>query len=137
MLQEMPKISPWTGVKVLVQPALVLLETTYKEETEEDLFGEQSRSLCGGFDCPYRNRFEVLTEAGYAPELAYFEVLHEMKLIVDLIYEGGFKKMRQSISNTAEYGDYVSGPRVITEQVKENMKPFLRISKMVNSPTTL
>ena len=77
------------------------------------------------FDCPYRAGFEVLTEAGYAPELAYFEVLHEMKLIVDLIYEGGFKKMRQSISNTAEYGDYASGPRVITEQVKENMKAVL------------
>ena len=69
--------------------------------------------------------FEVLTEAGYAPELAYFEVLHEMKLIVDLVYEGGFKKMRQSISNTAEFGDYVSGPRVITDQVKENMKAVL------------
>jgi len=86
-----------------------LLETTYKEETEEDLFGEQA-VLCGGLT--------ALIEA-------YFEVLHEMKLIVDLIYEGGFKKMRQSISNTAEYGDYVSGPRVITEQVKENMKAVL------------
>ncbi|MDQ8768043.1 ketol-acid reductoisomerase, partial [Streptococcus ruminantium] len=69
--------------------------------------------------------FEVLTEAGYAPELAYFEVLHEMKLIVDLIYEGGFKKMRQSISNTAEFGDYLSGPRIITDQVKKNMKAVL------------
>ena len=87
-----------------------LLETTYKEETEEDLFGEQA-VLCGGLTALIEAGFEVLTEAGYAPELAYFEVLHEMKLIVDLIYEGGFKKMRQSISNTAEYGDYVSGPR--------------------------
>jgi len=101
-----------------------VLETTYKEETEEDLFGEQA-VLCGGLTALIEAGFEVLTEAGYAPELAYFEVLHEMKLIVDLIYEGGFKKMRQSISNTAEYGDYVSGPRVITEQVKENMKAVL------------
>ena len=95
-----------------------------KEETEEDLFGEQA-VLCGGLTALIEAGFEVLTEAGYAPQLAYFEVLHEMKLIVDLIYEGGFKKMRQSISNTAEFGDYVSGPRVITEQVKENMKAAL------------
>ena len=101
-----------------------LLETTFKEETEEDLFGEQA-VLCGGLTALIEAGFEVLTEAGYAPELAYFEVLHEMKLIVDLIYEGGFKKMRQSISNTAEIGDYVSGPRVITAQVKENMKAVL------------
>ena len=83
---------------------LDLLETTFKEETEEDLFGEQA-VLCGGLTALIEAGFEVLTEAGYAPELAYFEVLHEMKLIVDLIYEGGFKKMRQSISNTAEFGD--------------------------------
>ncbi|SDB14679.1 ketol-acid reductoisomerase [Streptococcus henryi] len=101
-----------------------LMETTFKEETEEDLFGEQA-VLCGGLTALIQAGFEVLTEAGYAPELAYFEVLHEMKLIVDLCYEGGFKKMRQSISNTAEFGDYVSGPRVITEQVKENMKGVL------------
>ena len=101
-----------------------LLETTFKEETEEDLFGEQA-VLCGGLTALIEAGFEVLTEAGYAPELAYFEVLHEMKLIIDLIYEGGFKKMRQSISNTAEFGDYVSGPRVITAQVKENMKAVL------------
>lgn len=101
-----------------------LIETDFKEETEEDLFGEQA-VLCGGLTALIQAGFEVLTEAGYAPELAYFEVLHEMKLIVDLCYEGGFKKMRQSISNTAEFGDYVSGPRVITEQVKENMKAVL------------
>ena len=101
-----------------------LLETTFKEETEEDLFGEQA-VLCGGLTALIQAGFEVLTEAGYAPELAYFETLHEMKLIVDLIYEGGFKKMRQSISNTAEFGDYVAGPRVITDQVKENMKAVL------------
>ena len=101
-----------------------VLETTFRTETETDLFGEQA-VLCGGLTALIEAGFEVLTEAGYAPELAYFEVLHEMKLIVDLIYEGGFKKMRQSISNTAEFGDYVSGPRVITEQVKENMKAVL------------
>ncbi|MFC3928523.1 ketol-acid reductoisomerase [Streptococcus caprae] len=101
-----------------------LMETTFKEETEEDLFGEQA-VLCGGLTALIQAGFETLTEAGYAPELAYFEVLHEMKLIVDLCYEGGFKKMRQSISNTAEFGDYVSGPRVITDQVKENMKAVL------------
>ena len=101
-----------------------LLVTTFKEETEEDLFGEQA-VLMGGLTHLIEAGFEVLTEAGYAPQLAYFEVLHEMKLIVDLIYEGGFKKMRQSISNTAEFGDYVSGPRVITKDVKENMKAVL------------
>ena len=101
-----------------------VIETTFKEETETDLFGEQA-VLCGGVSKLIQSGFETLVEAGYQPELAYFEVLHEMKLIVDLIYEGGFKKMRQSISNTAEYGDYVSGPRVITEQVKENMKAVL------------
>lgn len=102
-----------------------LLETTFKEETEEDLFGEQA-VLMGGLTHMINAGFEVLVEAGYQPELAYFEVLHEMKLIVDLIYEGGFKKMRESCSNTAEYGDYVSGPRVITPEVKENMKAVLK-----------
>lgn len=101
-----------------------VLETTFKEETETDLFGEQA-VLCGGLTSMIEAGFETLVEAGYQPELAYFEVCHEMKLIVDLIYEGGFDKMRQSISNTAEYGDYVSGPRVITEQTKTNMKAVL------------
>ncbi|WP_321382759.1 ketol-acid reductoisomerase [uncultured Enterococcus sp.] len=101
-----------------------VLETTFKEETETDLFGEQA-VLCGGLTSLIEAGFETLTEAGYQPELAYFEVCHEMKLIVDLIYEGGFEKMRNSISNTAEYGDYVSGPRVITEQAKANMKDVL------------
>lgn len=101
-----------------------MLETTFKEETEEDLFGEQA-VLCGGLTGLIEAGFEVLTESGYAPELAYFEVLHEMKLIVDLLYEGGFKKMRQSISNTAEFGDYTAGPRLITPEVKENMKKVL------------
>lgn len=101
-----------------------LLETTFKEETEEDLFGEQA-VLMGGLTHLINAGFEVLVEAGYQPELAYFEVCHEMKLIVDLIYEGGFKKMRESCSNTAEYGDYVSGPRIITPDVKERMKEVL------------
>ena len=101
-----------------------VLETTFKEETETDLFGEQA-VLCGGLTSMIEAGFETLVEAGYQPELAYFEVCHEMKLIVDLIYEGGFDKMRQSISNTAEYGDYVSGPCVITEQTKANMKAVL------------
>ena len=99
-------------------------ETTFKEETETDLFGEQA-VLCGGLTSMIEAGFETLVEAGYQPELAYFEVCHELKLIVDLIYEGGFKKMRHSISNTAEYGDYVSGARVITAQAKENMKAVL------------
>ncbi len=101
-----------------------VLETTFKEETETDLFGEQA-VLCGGLTSMIEAGFETLVEAGYQSELAYFEVCHELKLIVDLIYEGGFKKMRHSISNTAEYGDYVSGARVITAQAKENMKAVL------------
>ncbi|MGM0166853.1 ketol-acid reductoisomerase [Enterococcus sp. AZ135] len=101
-----------------------VLETTFKEETETDLFGEQA-VLCGGLTSMIEAGFETLVEAGYQPELAYFEVCHEMKLIVDLIYEGGFAKMRDSISNTAEYGDYVSGPRVITETAKAGMKEVL------------
>ncbi|MDR1034206.1 MAG: ketol-acid reductoisomerase [Bifidobacteriaceae bacterium] len=102
-----------------------MLETSFKEETEEDLFGEQA-VLCGGLTALIEAGFEVLVENGYTPELAYFEVLHEMKLIVDLIYEGGFEKMRSSISNTAEFGDYVSGPRIITDDVKQNMVAVLR-----------
>lgn len=101
------------------------LETDFKEETETDLFGEQA-VLCGGTTHLVQAGFEVLVEAGYQPEIAYFEVLHELKLIVDLMYEGGMEHMRKSISNTAEYGDYVSGPRVITPEVKENMKGILK-----------
>ncbi|WP_432575224.1 ketol-acid reductoisomerase [Staphylococcus aureus] len=100
------------------------IETTFKEETETDLFGEQA-VLCGGVSKLIQSGFETLVEAGYQPELAYFEVLHEMKLIVDLMYEGGMENVRYSISNTAEFGDYVSGPRVITPDVKENMKAVL------------
>lgn len=101
-----------------------VLETTFKEETETDLFGEQA-VLCGGLTSMIEAGFETLVEAGYQPELAYFEVCHELKLIIDLIYEGGFGKMRNSISNTAEYGDYVSGPRVITDVAKAGMKDVL------------
>jgi ketol-acid reductoisomerase len=100
------------------------IKTTFTEETETDLFGEQA-VLCGGVSQLIQYGFETLTEAGYQPEIAYFEVLHEMKLIVDLIYEGGITKQRWSVSDTAEYGDYVSGPRVIDPRVKENMAGVL------------
>jgi ketol-acid reductoisomerase len=100
------------------------IRTTFTEETETDLFGEQA-VLCGGVSQLVMYGFEVLTEAGYAPEIAYFECLHELKLIVDLMYEGGIAKQRWSVSDTAEYGDYVSGPRVIDETVKDNMRAVL------------
>ena len=101
-----------------------IIETTFKDETETDLFGEQA-VLCGGLCSLINVGFSTLVEAGYEPEMAYFECLHEMKLIVDLIYQGGMADMRYSISNTAEYGDYVSGPRVINEQSKQAMKDIL------------
>jgi len=102
-----------------------VIETTFTEETETDLFGEQA-VLCGGASHLVQAGFEVLTEAGYQPEIAYFEVLHELKLIVDLMVEGGLAKQRWSISDTAEFGDYVSGPRVIDDRVKENMQEVLK-----------
>ena len=101
-----------------------VIETNFKEETETDLFGEQA-VLCGGIVELIKAGFETLVEAGYAPEMAYFECLHETKLIVDLIYEGGIANMNYSISNTAEYGEYVSGPRVITDETKAEMKRVL------------
>jgi ketol-acid reductoisomerase len=101
-----------------------VIKTTFTEETETDLFGEQS-VLCGGTSQLVQYGFETLVEAGYQPEIAYFEVLHELKLIVDLMWEGGIAKQRWSVSDTAEYGDYVSGPRVIDPHVKENMKAVL------------
>ena len=101
-----------------------VIKTTFTEETETDLFGEQS-VLCGGTSQLVMYGFETLVEAGYQPEIAYFEVLHELKLIVDLMWEGGIAKQRWSVSDTAEYGDYVSGPRVIDPTVKENMKAVL------------
>jgi ketol-acid reductoisomerase len=101
-----------------------VIETTFKEECETDLFGEQT-VLCGGLVELIRAGYETLTEAGYAPEMAYFECLHEVKLIVDLIYEGGIANMNYSISNTAEYGEYVTGPRLITSETKAEMKRIL------------
>jgi ketol-acid reductoisomerase len=101
-----------------------VIETTFKEETESDLFGEQA-VLCGGASELIRAGFETLVEAGYAPEIAYFECLHELKLIVDLIYEGGLSYMRYSISDTAEYGDYTRGPRIVNEQTRAEMKKIL------------
>ena len=102
-----------------------VIETTFKEECETDLFGEQA-VLCGGLTHLIMAGFETLTEAGYSPEMAYFECLHEVKLIVDLMYEGGIANMRYSISNTAEYGDYHTGPRVITDDTKAEMKRVLQ-----------
>jgi ketol-acid reductoisomerase len=101
-----------------------IIETNFREETETDLFGEQA-VLCGGATALVQAGFETLVEAGYAPEMAYFECLHELKLIVDLMYEGGMTNMRYSISNTAEYGDYVTGPRIVTEETKREMKRVL------------
>jgi ketol-acid reductoisomerase len=101
-----------------------VLETTFREETETDLFGEQA-VLCGGVTALMQAGYETLVEAGYEPESAYFECIHEMKLIVDLIYQGGFAKMRDSISNTAEYGDYETGKRIITDETKNEMKQIL------------
>ena len=101
-----------------------ILETTFREETETDLFGEQA-VLCGGVTELMKAGFDTLVEAGYAPEMAYFECIHEMKLIVDLINSGGFAMMRYSISNTAEYGDYRSGKRIITEETRKEMKKML------------
>ena len=102
-----------------------VLQTTFREETETDLFGEQA-VLCGGVTALIKAGFETLVEAGYEPESAYFECMHEMKLIVDLMYQGGMSYMRYSISNTAEYGDYVTGPRIVDERVKNEMRQVLR-----------
>ncbi len=101
-----------------------VLETSFREETETDLFGEQA-VLCGGVSHLMQAGFETLVEAGYDPEIAYFECVHEMKLIVDLIYEGGMERMRYSVSNTAEFGDYRSGPRIVTEETKAEMRRIL------------
>ena len=101
-----------------------VIETTFAEETETDLFGEQV-VLCGGVSALVKAAFETLTEAGYQPEMAYFECMHELKLIVDLFYQGGLNYMRYSVSNTAEYGDYTRGPRIVTEQTKAEMKKIL------------
>lgn len=102
-----------------------VLQTTFREETETDLFGEQA-VLCGGVTALMKAGFETLVEAGYEPESAYFECIHEMKLIVDLIYQSGFEGMRYSISNTAEYGDYITGPKIVTDDTKKAMKQILK-----------
>ena len=101
-----------------------VIETTFAEETETDLFGEQA-VLCGGVSALIKAGFETLVEAGYQPEIAYFECLHELKLIVDLIYQGGLNYMRYSVSDTAEYGDYTGGPRIVTDETKREMKQML------------
>jgi ketol-acid reductoisomerase len=101
-----------------------IIETTFREETETDLFGEQA-VLCGGLTSLIKAGFETLTEAGYSPEMAYFECLHEMKLIVDLVYEGGISEMRYSISNTAQYGDMTRGPIVVNDETKQRMQGLL------------
>ena len=102
-----------------------VLQTTFREETETDLFGEQA-VLCGGVTALMKAGFEVLVEAGYEPESAYFECIHEMKLIVDLIFQSGFAGMRYSISNTAEFGDYLTGPKIVTEETKNSMRQILK-----------
>jgi ketol-acid reductoisomerase len=101
-----------------------VLETSFREETETDLFGEQT-VLCGGLTALITAGYETLVEAGYSPEMAYFECCHELKLIIDLIYEGGIGNMRYSVSNTAEYGDLTRGPRIVTEETKKTMKAIL------------
>ena len=101
-----------------------VIETTFKEETETDLFGEQT-TLCGGVSHLIKAAFETLVEAGYQPEVAYFECMHEMKLIVDLFYQGGLAYMRYSVSDTAEYGDYTRGPRIVNDETKAEMKKIL------------
>ena len=108
-----------------------IIETTFKEETETDLFGEQA-VLCGGVSELMKAGFETLVNAGYQPEIAYFECIHEMKLIVDMVVQGGLSYMRYSISDTAEYGDYVTGKRIITEETRKEMKKFLKKYKMVS-----
>ena len=112
-----------------------IIETTFREECETDLFGEQS-VFCGGLVELMRNGYETLVEAGYAPEMAYFECVHEVKLIVDLIYEGGIANMNYSVSNTAEYGEYVSGPRVVGNASREAMKRSSTTSSPANSSRT-
>ena len=119
-----PKRSHWPGATVSAAPAAASSKPPIKEETETDLFGEQV-VLCGGLTALIKAGFETLVEAGYQPEIAYFECMHEVKLIVDLMYQGGLSYMRYSISNTAEYGDLTRGPRIITDQTKAEMKKIL------------
>ena len=125
MDRDKPAIAPWLMPKEIGGTRAGILETTFREETETDLFGEQA-VLCGGLTALIKAGFETLIEAGYQPEVAYFECLHEVKLIVDLVVEGGLAKMRDSISTTAEYGDYTRGPRVVTEATKAEMAKILK-----------
>ena len=131
----MPMTSPCPMRRAIGGGRSGIIETNFKEECETDLFGEQV-VLCGGLVELIRAGFETLVEAGYAPEMAYFECLHEVKLIVDLIYEGGIANMNYSISNTAEYGEYVTGPRIITAETKAEMKRVLTTSRRASSPAT-
>ena len=124
----MPRATRWNWRCPTPRPSAAarrgIIETTFKEECETDLFGEQV-VLCGGLVELIRGGYDTLVEAGYAPEMAYFECLHEVKLIVDLIYEGGIANMNYSVSNTAEYGEYRSGPRIITDETRAEMKRVL------------
>ena len=122
--RERPNRLEWLTPRLLGVDGPALIETSFREETETDLFGEQA-VLCGGLTSLIKAGFETLVEAGYAPEMAYFECLHEMKLIVDLIYEGGISEMRYSISNTAQYGDMTRGPSVVNDETKRRMQEIL------------
>ena len=119
-----PRRSPWPTPRASAATRAGVIETTFKEETETDLFGEQA-VLCGGVSELVKAGFDTLVEAGYQPEIAYFECMHELKLIVDLIYQGGLDYMRYSVSDTAEYGDYTRGPRIITEETRDEMRQIL------------
>ena len=116
--------SAWPMPRASAARRAGVIETTFAEETETDLFGEQV-VLCGGVSALVKAGFETLVEAGYQPEMAYFECMHELKLIVDLFYQGGLNYMRYSVSNTAEYGDYTRGPRIVTDETRAEMKKIL------------
>ena len=120
-----PSRSPWPTARASAAPSAGIIETTFEEETETDLFGEQV-VLCGGVTALVKAAFETLVQAGYQPEIAYFECMHELKLLVDLMHEGGMAYMRYSISDTAEYGDYTRGPKIIDDHVRQNMKQVLQ-----------
>ncbi len=125
MLAKRPRQSVLLMQRVIGGTRGGVIQTSFAEETETDLFGEQV-VLCGGVSELVRAGFDTLVEAGYQPEMAYFECLHELKLIVDLFYQGGLNYMRYSVSNTAEYGDYTRGPRIVTEETRKEMKKILK-----------
>ena len=126
--RQAPRRWPWPTPRASAAPAPACIETTFTEETETDLFGEQA-VLCGGVTALVKAGFETLVEAGYQPEIAYFECMHELKLIVDLIYQGGLNYMRYSVSDTAEYGDYTAGPRIVTDETRSEMQQSSRRSR--------